>query len=225
MSTKRTPIDHRLDEYLLDNFSADDDFLIRLKQEAVQRKIPDIFISADQARIIQGLLLATGAKNVLEIGTLGAYSAICMARVLPPDGKVITIENNRLHYTFSLEKIKEAGLEDKIEVHYCYAKEFFENYKPDYELDFAFMDADKQNLKNYLNYCAQLLRKGGIFAVDNAFALGCLMEDNPDLDEKHKHRLRDIEVTREFNMYFRSRADFFVSLLTVGDGLIMGVKL
>ena len=224
MSVKRTEITAELDKYILEKFSADDEFLIKLRNDAIALKIPDISISPDQAKFIQVLLKSINAKYILEIGTLAGYSAIIMAKVLNNGSKLITVENNNLHYKFALEKIEQAGLSEIIEVHYNYALDFFEEFKPKYLFDFVFMDADKKNLKIYLDICTPLIRKGGIFAVDNAFAMGNLTVENPEFDEIHKHRINDVYAVREFNEYFRSHPDYDTCLLTIGDGLIMGVK-
>ena len=224
MSVNRTAITPELDAYILEKFSADDDFLIELRKQAISQKIPDISISPDQAKFIQVLLKSMNAKYVLEIGTLAGYSSITMGRALAVGSKLITVENNNLHYKFALEKIKQAGLSEIIDVYYGYALDFFANFKPNYLLDFVFMDADKKNLKNYLDICTPLIRSGGIFAVDNAFALGNLTVANPEFDEIHKHRIHDVYAVREFNEYFGSHPDFDTCMLTIGDGLIMGVK-
>ncbi len=224
MSVVRTPITPELDAYLLEHFSADDEFLTQLKENALKLKIPDISIAPDQAKFLQFLLKSINAKYVLEIGTLAGYSAICMARALPNDGKLVTVESNNLHYKYALQKINEAGLDETIECHYSYSMPFFENYKPDYKLDFVFMDADKKNLIKYLEICTPLLRSGGIFAVDNAFALGNLTVEEPEFDEIHAHRIHDVYSVREFNLHFKQHPDYDTCLLTTGDGLIMGVK-
>ncbi len=224
MSVLRTEITPELDKYILEKFSADDEFLLQLRKDAIALKIPDISISPDQAKFIQVLLKSIKAKYVLEIGTLAGYSAITMARALEKDSKLVSVENNNLHYKFALAKIEQAGLSDIIEVHYSYALDFFANYKPSYLHDFIFMDADKKNLKTYLDICTPMLRSGGIFAVDNAFALGNLTVDNPEFDEIHKHRIHDVYAVREFNDYFRSHHQYDTCMLTIGDGLIMGVK-
>lgn len=224
MSVQRTAITPELDSYLMENFSADDEFLIDLKKNAIEKKIPDISISPDQAKFIQFLLKSINAKYVLEIGTLAGYSAIIMAKALAPGGKLVTVESNNLHYKYALSKVQELGLEHIIDCRYSYSLPFFEEFKPDYKLDFVFMDADKKNLIKYLEICTPLLRSGGIFAVDNAFALGNLTVDNPEFDEIHAHRIHDVYSVREFNLHFKNHPDYDTCLLTIGDGLIMGVK-
>lgn len=225
MSAQRTEVTPELDDYINKHFSAEDDFLAGLKRQGLMLKIPDIQITADQARFLQFLLISIEAKRVLEIGTLGGYSAIAMARALPEDGRLTTIESNNLHYSYALEKVDEAGLSHKIELFRGFAIDYLSNYNSNELLDFIFMDADKSNLIKYTEICTPLLRKGGIIAVDNAFALGNLTVENPEFDETHKHRIKDVFAVREFNMWIKDNPNYFTSLLTIGDGLLLAVKL
>ena len=224
MSFQRTPITPELDDYILKNFSAEDEYLANMRERAMALKIPDISISPDEARIIQFLLYSIRAKYVLEIGTLAGYSAVIMARCLPPDGKLVTVESNNLHYKFACNVMKEQGLENIVDVNYGYGLPFLQNFKPDYQLDFVFLDADKKNLRNYVEICTPLMRSGGIIAIDNAFILGNLTVENPVFDEIHKHRIYDVLAVREFDKYFRDNPDYFTSMITVGDGLLLGIK-
>lgn len=225
MSAQRTEVTPELDEYINEHFSAEDEFLAGLKRQGLMLKIPDIQITPDQARFLQFLLISIGAKRVLEIGTLGGYSAIAMARALPDDGKVITLESNNLHYSYALEKVDEAGLSHKIELFHGFAIDYLNSYNSNELLDLVFMDADKSNLIKYTEICTPLLRKGGIIAVDNAFALGNLTVENPEFDETHKHRIKDVYAVREFNMWIKDNPNYFTTLLTIGDGLLLAVKL
>lgn len=224
MSVQRTEITPEIDEYILNNFSAEDDFLKSLKIQAEMLKIPNIYISADQGRFLQFLIKSINAKRILEIGTLAGYSAIMMARAMDKSGKIISLESNHLHYKFAKEKIDEAGFTDNIEVVVGLAIDYLESYQSDEKFDFVFMDADKSNLINYLELCTPILKKGGIIAVDNAFAMGNLTVENPVFDEIHKHKIKDVYAVREFNQYFKNNPNYFTSLITVGDGLLLGVK-
>lgn len=224
MSYHRTEITPELDEYIYRNFSADDEFLASLRRQAMMFKIPDISIAPDQAKFLQFLLRTLNAKYVLEVGTLAGYSAIVMARTLPKDGKLVSIESNNLHYKFACEKIYEADLQDIIEVHHALALDFLADFKPDYPLDFVLLDADKKNLEKYVEICTPLMRKGGVIAIDNSFILGNLTVSDPELDDVHKHRIHDVIAVRKFNEYFRDNPNFESCLLTLGDGMLLGVK-
>ncbi len=225
MSAQRTEITPELEEYICRNFSAEDEFLAALKRQGLMLKIPEISITPDQGQLLQFLIKSINAKNILEIGTLAGYSAIIMARALPDDGKLTTLETNNLHYSFAKEKVSEAGLDDKIELIRSFALDYIKSLEVREQFDLIFMDADKSNLITYVELCTPLLRKGGIIAVDNAFALGNLTVEDPEFDEIHKHRIKDVYAVREFNEYLRDNKNYFTSLLSLGDGMLISLKL
>lgn len=218
MSDKTTPITNELENYLKSNFSADDEFLNQLKLDAKNHDMPDIYISSVQAKFMQFLLKLMNAKYILEIGTLGGYSAITMARALPEDGKVITIELFEKHADFAKKKIKEAGLDNKIEVINQRGMEFLNSFRPTFELDFVFVDADKDKYWRYLELTTPLIRKGGVFAADNAFAFGFLLDTAPERSPE------DVKSIKSFNEHFKNHEAYETTLVPIGDGLIMGIK-
>lgn len=219
MSSKPTPVDDRLFDYLKENFSAEDDFLKNLLTEAAAEGIPDISISPEQGLFMQFMLKSINAKNVLELGTLAGYSAITMAKALPENSGLLTIENEFKHAFFASKKIKEAGLDNIIEVQNSDALEFLKIYKPEQPFDFIFVDADKPNYARYLDLLTPMLRVGGIFAADNAFAFGFVACSKPERNPE------DVKSITGFNNYFRNHPQYSVCMVPVGDGLIMGVKL
>ncbi len=219
MSHRPTLITDELVDYINENFSSEDKFLAKLRVDAKKSKIPDICISPEQGAFLQFFLKAVKAKYVLEIGTLAGYSAITMARSLPEGGKLISVEINAKNAEFARKKIKEAGLESKIEVHTASALQFLENYRPEFQFDFIFIDAEKTEYKKYFLSCSSLIRKGGIIAADNALAFGEIVNTDKD-----REIFKEIEAIRDFNRFIKSSADFKSCLLTVGDGMIMSVK-
>lgn len=220
MSARPTQVTGDILEYLREISSSEDQFLKQLRKKAKKNKIPDIAISAEQGRFMQFILKLINAKHVLEIGTLAGYSAITMARALPEEGKIITIETNKYNADYALEKFKEAGLENKIELINADAVDFLKNFKPQYEFDFIFLDADKENYPLYLEILTPLLKNGGIFAGDNAFAFGLINEkDESKIKSKNINQIRKFnKMLMEHNLYPTT------TLVPVGDGLIMGIK-
>lgn len=219
MSQRPTPVDERLFEYLKENFSSEDEFLSKLVEEAMQEGIPNISISPEQGLFMQFMLKTINARNVVELGTLAGYSAITMARALPEGSKLITIENEFKHALFANRKIKEAGLDDIIEVQNSDALEFLKIYEPQEPFDFIFVDADKPNYARYLDILTPMLKTGGIFAADNAFAFGFVASSKPERNPE------DVKSITGFNHYFRNHPQYSVCMVPVGDGIIMGVKL
>jgi caffeoyl-CoA O-methyltransferase len=222
MSSNQTQISKEIADYIIRNFSVEDDFLRNLKQESLVKGIPDISISAGQGAILQFLFKSINAKYVLEIGSLAGYSTIIMARALPENGKLTAVEMNEKHAEFIKEKTTEAGLENKIDVVNQKALNFLNTFNPKHMLDFIFLDADKTEYLQYFNLAAKHLRKGGIIAADNPLAFGEIA--NPDA-ENEREDAKEIIAIRTFNETIRDRDDFFTIIVPVGDGLLLSYKL
>lgn len=219
MSQGFTEITEEIYSYINNKFTSEDLFLKELQIEALSHGFPDISISPQQASFLGFILKTINAKYVLEIGSLAGYSAISMARELPPDGKLITVELDKERASFVNRKAAEAGLGNVIEVINSDAIEFLKNYKPDFKFDLIFVDADKKGYVDYLNYSLPILRQGGIFAADNALAFGEIA--NQELDEREP----EVIAVRAFNDALSSNTLLKSCLVTIGDGLAMGVKL
>lgn len=218
MSAYPTIISQDIFDYLLKNFSSEDDFLRNLKQDAIAEKIPEICISAEQGKFLQFFLKSINAKYVLEIGSLFGYSAITMARALPEDGKLIALEVSEKHANFIRQAVKKAGLEHKIQVECADALSFLQTYKPEFNFDFVFIDADKKNYSNYLDLTYPMLRKGGIVAGDNALGFGKIADENP------KNEPGNVKAIQAFNQKMKEHNNLFTCLVTMGDGMCMGIK-
>ncbi len=218
MSAKTTVVTEELDRYLHTQFTAEDEIMQKVLENAERKGLPKIHISGNQARFMQFLLKAMNARYVLEIGSLAGYSAISMARALPEDGKLIAVELNPEYAEIIKENAQIAGVADKIEVICDDGRHFVENCKFDYELDFVFVDADKPGYYLYLNKLTPFIRKGGIFAADNAFAFGYVLDSAPERDPN------EVKSIKNFNEKFLANENYFVTLVPIGDGLIMGIK-
>ncbi len=219
MSQGYTEITEEIYSYINDKFTLEDEFLKNLQKESLSLGFPDISISPQQVSFLGFILKTINAKYVLEIGSLAGYSAIAMARELPVDGKLITVEIDKERADFISRKTIEAGLGNIIEVVNADALEFLRNYKPDFKFDLVFVDADKQGYVDYLNYAIPLLRKGGIFAADNALAFGEIAKSESD------NRTEEVLAVRAFNDALAANPNLKSSLVTIGDGLAMSVKL
>lgn len=217
MSMKGTPVTDKVYSYILEYFSAEDEFLRTLNSEAQAAGIPAIHISPDQLSFLQVLLKSMNARYVLEVGSLAGYSTIGMARALPEGGKVVAFELNPQHAEFIRRKAAEAGVADKVEVIVGDAKKNLAEYKPNCEFDFVFIDADKSGYVAYLEYTMPMLRVGGLVAGDNALAWGKIADDDAEGN--------DVRGMQRFNKALAARADLQVAMLPIGDGMAMGVKL
>ena len=219
MSLKPTAITEEIYKYILDNFAPEDPFLKTLKEESASAGMPQISISPDQGHFLQLLVKLTNARYILEIGSLAGYSAITMARELPKDGHLHAVEINPDYVNFISLKVKQAGLSSIIEIHNQNGINFFKEFHPEYNFDIVFVDADKTSYIDYFKAADRLLRIGGIFIADNILAFGEITNDKPIRDKKN------INAIREFNKYVLKQKNYKTSLLTIGDGFLISMKL
>ncbi len=219
MSVQPTLLNRELSDYIVSNFSSEDEFLRNLRNEAASAGIPEICISPEQGAFLQFLIRAANVGTILEIGSLAGYSAITMARALPNGGKLTALEIELECAHFIKRKTIEAGLSDKIEVVNTDAGKYLDALRPgDTQFDMVFLDADKPNYISYFERCAPLLRKGGILAADNALAFGELLTEYPKENT-------EVLAIRHFNEFIKNRQDFMSCLVPVGDGMTLSVKL
>src|SRR5438046_8149383 len=156
----------RTGDYISALFAPEDQLLASLREEADRTGLPPIAISADEGRLLQVLLTSIGARRVLEVGTLGGYSAICMARALPADGRLLTIEIEPKHADFARRYIKRAALSDRIEVRVGRALDVLPALDGE-RYDAMFLDADKEPLPTYFEWAPRPVRPGGFIIADN----------------------------------------------------------
>jgi caffeoyl-CoA O-methyltransferase len=175
-------VDEKLREacarYVTELFATEDEVLTDLREEIVQAGLPLIHIDAAEGRLLQVLLGAIRARKVIELGTLGGYSAIWMARALPSDGRLITLELESERADLARRFLERAGLEDRVEVRVGVALELLEALAGDGPYDAVFIDADKENYPAYLDWCASNVRSGGLVIGDNAFKSGAVLDSS-----------------------------------------------
>jgi caffeoyl-CoA O-methyltransferase len=215
MSELQTLIDERHVRYIEEHSLAEDPFLKDLKREAAAAGIPPIWIAPAQARFMQILLKLGKAREVVEVGTLAGYSAIAMARALPADGRVRTIELEAKHADFAERWIARSDVAGRIEVLRGSGLDVLPGMKTD-SADAAFLDADKGSYPKYLAECLRIVRRGGLIMADNAFAFGELF------DEKASDR--DVPAIRHFNDVVARETRLESIIVPFGDGLWVGVK-
>jgi caffeoyl-CoA O-methyltransferase len=215
MSEEATLITERHVSYLTERTRAEDAFLKDLKREAAAAGIPSIWIAPAQASFIQILLTLGRARAVVEVGTLAGYSAIVMARALPRDGRVRTIELEPKHAEFAERWIARSDVAGKVEVLRGAGLEVLPRLAAD-SADAAFLDADKANYPSYLKECVRIVRRGGLIMADNAFAFGELFADQPSDKE--------VAAMRRFNDLMAAEKSLDSIIVPFGDGLWVGVK-
>jgi predicted O-methyltransferase YrrM len=168
------------EDYVAGLFAPEDEVLTDLRRAMRESGLPEIFISPAEGRLLQVLLKGIGARKAVELGTLGGYSAIWMARALPTDGLLITIERERERADLARHYLARAGVGDRVEVRIGEARELLEQIGPEGPFDAVFIDADKESYPAYLEWCSANIRRGGLVIADNAFKDGDVLETESD---------------------------------------------
>jgi caffeoyl-CoA O-methyltransferase len=218
MAMKGTPITEQLFDYIVENFAEEDDLLRSLPADAAKQGVPMIHISPEQGKFLQVLMKAANASRVIEIGSLFGYSTIWLARALPADGKLITLELNPLHAKVTRHNVERAGLASKVEVRQGPAAELLANMAHTGPFDFAFIDADKPGYVTYLDHLLKLVRPGGIIVGDNASASGNVWKKNLGADADDY-----IKAIHTFNHRMATEPRLTSLLVPISDGMCVGV--
>jgi len=156
-----------VDEYLAQQLLPEDEVLTQILANNRRAGLPEIDVSPMQGQLLALLVRMTHAKRVLEIGTLGAYSTVWMARELPSDGELLTLEFDALHAAIARENIEFAGLTRQVRVKEGPALETLESLGERPPFDLIFIDADKPNNPNYLKWALHYSRPGTLIIGDN----------------------------------------------------------
>lgn len=204
----------RLDQYVAEHFTPEDELLQSIQAEAARHELPAISVQAFEGRLLQMLVLMSGAKKVVEIGTLAGYSGVWMARGLPDDGRLFTLEKSSKHAAVARASFERAGLNHKVELFEGDALETLQKLAARNPFDMVFIDADRPHYLDYLNWAAENLRPGGLVAAHNAFRSGRVLA--PDND--------DDRFVAAFNTALSHDRRFEAFILAIGDGLAVGVR-
>ncbi|MBI3957421.1 MAG: O-methyltransferase [Chloroflexi bacterium] len=204
------------EQFLRDTFHADDAGLQRLQAEAEQEGLPAISIGPEQGKFLQVLVQLTGARKVLEIGTLGGYSGAWMARALPADGKLISLELEEKHAAFTRRQWAALGLNGKTEVRVGPALDSLPGLADEAPFDLIFIDADKNNYPAYLEWALRYSRSGTIILGDNVSMGGRLADP-------HQQQNEWIQGMRRFAERMAADERLVSTVVPYADGIAMGV--
>jgi predicted O-methyltransferase YrrM len=213
MSTTTTARTPELDAYLAELFWPEDGLLTELGRDIAARG-PQIQVSPEEGRLLALLVTATGARRVLEVGTLFGYSGVWMARALGPGGHLDTVERSPVHAEAARQWFERAGLGDRVTVHEGAALEVLPGLAPAYDL--AFLDAAKSEYPAYLDHCLRLVRRGGLILADNVFRDGRVARAGDDGGT-------DVGGIRDFNARIAADPRLSSTVIPVGDGLSLSV--
>ncbi|MFD3503074.1 O-methyltransferase [Streptomyces sp. NPDC058676] len=167
-----------VDDYFTTHLARDDEALEAALRDSEAAELPRVNVTAPQGKLLQLLAEIQGARTILEIGTLGGYSTIWLARALPADGRLISLEYSPRHAEVATRNIARAGLDKLVEVRVGAALESLpkladENPAP---FDLVFIDADKGNNPHYVEWALRLTRAGSLIVVDNVVRDGRVVD-------------------------------------------------
>ncbi len=210
-----------LADYLEDHQPQEPELLQALRRETVALGgISVMQIGWVQGRFMQTLIRATGARTYLEVGTFTGYSALAAALSLPDDGKVFALDISEEWTSIAEKYWQQAGVDHKVDLMIGDAKETLGALaETDLagQLDMMFIDADKTGMPAYFDAAMGLLRPGGLVLIDNVLWGGSVIDPEVKND--------DTEAIRRFNIQMAAEERAFVSIIPVGDGLTLAVKI
>ncbi len=176
---KGVPLNEELYQYIIDTFVEEDEALKAVVENTKQKNFPLIQISPENGKFLFMLAKMVHSKNILEIGTLTGYSTIWLARALPEDGKVTTLEISNEHAAEARKNFERAGVQNKIQLILGDAFESLDKLS-NQKFDFVFIDANKERCSDYFDKVIGRMNKGGIIATDNTLRDGNVVKQNAD---------------------------------------------
>ncbi|MFF9847691.1 O-methyltransferase [Streptomyces litmocidini] len=171
-----------VDQYITETIAPADEALTAALADSTAAGLPEIAVAPNQGKLLHLLAAVQGARNVLEIGTLGGYSTIWLARALPADGRLITLEYDPAHADVARANIARAGLDEIVEVRTGAALDSLPRLEAEGAgpFDLVFIDADKVNNPHYVAWALKLSRPGTVIIVDNVVRNGKVATPDPD---------------------------------------------
>lgn len=219
MTKKSLGLDDRLYNYLLSTSLREHEVLRRLREETASYRNAMMQIAPEQGQFMALLVQLLGAKKAVEIGVFTGYSSLSVALALPPDGKIIACDVSEEYTSVARRYWQEAGVADKVDLRIAPALETLDRLLAEGQagtFDFAFIDADKGNYDGYYERSLQLLRSGGLIAIDNVLWGGDVAD--PEVQDN------STQAIRALNEKLHQDERVSLSLLPIADGLTLALK-
>jgi predicted O-methyltransferase YrrM len=179
-----------VERYFVENLLATEGPLAHALSTNTSAGLPAIDVAPTEGKMLHLMARMSGARRILELGTLGGYSAIWMAGALPPDGRLVTIELSPVHAEVARGNINRAGLAGRIEVRVGPALDVLPTLAAEAPFDLFFIDADKANVPNYFEWALKLSHAGSIIVVDNMVRGGKVID--PDTQDDNIKGVRTL---------------------------------
>ncbi|RXZ44535.1 class I SAM-dependent methyltransferase [Crenobacter cavernae] len=216
--TRRTmSLDNRLYDYLLGVGVNESPALARLREETANHRLAKMQLAPEQGALLQWLVRLTGARRYLEIGVFTGYSSLAVAEALPEDGQIVACDVSDTLTQIAREHWRAAGVDGKIELRLKPALETLAELLQQGQagrFDIALIDADKPNTPAYFEACLELVRAGGVIAIDNVFLNGRVADPQPDGPP-------GVGILAAFNAALIADPRVDVTVLPMGDGLTL----
>ncbi|MGV0024916.1 O-methyltransferase [Phormidesmis priestleyi] len=219
MYKKSFGLGEQLYQYVVANSLREPEILTQLRHETANHPQARMQISPEQGQLMALLIQLMGATKVLEIGVFTGYSSTCVALALPGDGELIACDVSEEYTAIARRYWQAAGVAEKITLHLAPALETLDQLLGQGQaetFDFAFIDADKGNYADYYDRALQLIRPGGLIAIDNVLWSG-RVADPTDHD-------KITNTIRAFNQKVAQDDRVTISLLPIADGLTLALK-
>ncbi|ACK67402.1 Caffeoyl-CoA O-methyltransferase [Rippkaea orientalis PCC 8801] len=219
MSRQTLGLEPKLYEYLQGVCVREPEILKELRQETAKHPMSMMQIAPEQGQFMALLVELMGAQKTLDIGVFTGYSALVVALALPEDGQVIACDVDENYTAIARHYWQKAGVSHKIRLHLAPALETLDQLIAQGQsntFDFAFIDADKSNYNHYYERALQLVRIGGLIAIDNVLWGGKVADE--DIQDNRTQQIRALND----KIYQDSRVS--ISLVPIADGLTLALK-
>ncbi|WHY62034.1 O-methyltransferase [Cytobacillus firmus] len=203
----------QINRYIDSVFCSQDNILEEVLISIKENGMRTISVSPATGKFLTMLVSVSDAKNVLEIGALGGYSGICLARGFNQAGNLTSLELVESYAELAHNNLGKAGFADQVSYLTGPALQSLEQLVSDHrQFDFFFIDADKENYENYLNYCIRLAKNGALIVCDNVLAKGSAADESAEPG-------RHTELMKKFNKTVAGHPQLESVLIPIGDGL------
>jgi caffeoyl-CoA O-methyltransferase len=219
MSNQSIGLSDELHDYLLSISLREPEVMARLREETADHPKSNMQIAPEQGQFLRFLVQLIGARRTLEIGVFTGYSALAVAEVLPDGGELVACDISEEYTQVARRYWREAGVDSKIDLRIAPAADTLAALLDDGQagtFDFSFIDADKESYDTYYEHSLELLRPGGVIALDNVFRDGRVTEPAPD-DES-------VRAIRRLNEKLHDDDRVDLTVLPLADGVTLAMK-
>jgi caffeoyl-CoA O-methyltransferase len=219
MSKQTLGLDNQLYDYLLSVSLREPDILRQLREETANYPTARMQITPEQGQFMALLVQLLGATKTLEVGVFTGYSSLCVALALPPNGKIVACDVSEEYTAIARRYWQAAGVADKIDLRLAPALETLDELLAAGQaesFDFAFIDADKGNYEGYYERALQLIRPGGLIAIDNVLWSGRVADP--------QEQGNNTQALRALNEKLHDDERITLSMVPIADGLTLALK-